>query len=84
MTKEIINKMIDNSSWIDIKNNIIYKFTNRKNLLINGKSNLQYTLDSLGNKIVLQLGTNLYMVKYVNDFILDLCNDIENIRITPV
>ena len=80
----IINEVINNSTWISPESSNTFKFTNGKELCINGKNNLNYTLNIVDNKIVLQLGTNKsYYIDYVNDFFLWLYNNSEKFRIVP-
>jgi hypothetical protein len=81
---EIINKMINNSTWICPKSSNTFKFTNGKDLSINGKNHLNYTLTAVDNKIVIQIGSNKsYYVDYVNDFNLYLYNSNEKFWIVP-
>jgi len=84
MNLDVVQSMINNSTWIDPEHDRVYRFDNGKHLSINGKNHLVYSLQSTNNKIVLQLGPkDCYYVDYVNDFLLHLYNDAEKFRITP-
>jgi hypothetical protein len=84
MNRTIIEGMINNSTWTNPDNNKIYKFSNGRELAINGKNHLQYSLQSLENKTVLNLeNQGLFYVDYINDFNLKLYNDTEIFSLTP-
>lgn len=84
MEIEIIKGMLSNSTWIDPENQTIYKFAENNELYINGKNHLQYLLKRCNNQIVIKLGTKQkYYIEYVNDFNLQIFNDVEVFRITP-
>jgi hypothetical protein len=81
---EIINRVIDNSVWISPESSNTFKFAKGRELIINDKNNLNYTLSTIDNKIVMQLGTNKrYYIDYVDDFTLCLYNGSEKFRIVP-
>jgi hypothetical protein len=81
---EIIKCMINNSTWKSPEKNIVYKFNNNKELLINGNNHLQYSLKTNNEKIELQIGhEKKYEIEYINDFVLKLHNGIESFRIMP-
>ena len=84
MDTNIIKGMINDSTWTNPDNSNVYKFSKGRELAINGKNHLQYSLHSLENKTVLKLDKHgQYYVDYVNDFILKLYNDSEIFSITP-
>ncbi|NJO91880.1 MAG: hypothetical protein HC831_25130 [Chloroflexia bacterium] len=84
MNKNTIERMLNNSSWINPEEKIVYKFINAGFLSINGAEYLPYSINSVNNRIVLQIGTDKsYNVEFVNDFILRLYNNKESFRITP-
>lgn len=78
----IINKMIDNSIWVNPANNMILKFANGDNLFINGTYHLHYSLTYTNNNIIIQWGKESYKVDYINDFTLCLYNNEEKFWIT--
>jgi hypothetical protein len=84
METKIIKNMVNNSTWINPDAKIVYKFINDSVLSIDGVENLPYSINSVSDKIVLQIGTDKsYNVEFVNDFILRLYNNKESFRITP-
>jgi hypothetical protein len=84
MNAEVINCMLNNSTWANPEDKNIYKFSNGKELSINGKSHFKYSLNSVEDKIIIQLGYKKeYYIKYINDFTLYLYNDEEKFRIIP-
>ena len=84
MAIDIIKKMITNSTWIDPEKKIVYKFCENNQLCINGKTHLQYLVKKRNNKIILQLGSaQMYVIEYVNDFILHFYSKEEKFEITP-
>lgn len=84
MAIEIIKKMITNSTWIDPQKQVIYKFSENNQLCINGKNHLQYLVKKRNNQVVLQLGSaQMYVIEYVNDFILQVYSNEEKFVITP-
>ncbi len=84
MNKEIINSMINNSTWKKSDNSVILKFSNGKDLSLNGKNHELYSINTLDDKIVIQFSSGKnYYVEYVNDFNLNLYNAEEHFRIMP-
>jgi phosphodiesterase/alkaline phosphatase D-like protein len=84
MAIEIIKKMITNSTWIDPQKQVVYKFSENNQLCINGKTNLQYLVKKRNKKIILQLSSaQMYVIEYVNDFILHIYSREEKFVITP-
>jgi hypothetical protein len=84
MEIEIIKGMIDNSTWIDPEKQTTYKFAENNQLFINGKNHMQYNVKKSKNQILIQLGSgSMYIIEYVNDFILYLHNFKERFMITP-
>jgi hypothetical protein len=84
MNIETIHGMINNSTWTDKASKRVYRFANGKDLSINGKNHLEYSLNTLDNKIILELGSEKkYFVDYVNDFNLWLSNGEEKFKIMP-
>lgn len=85
MEIEIIKGMINNSTWVNPENQTIYKFTGKNELYINGENHMRYLLKRCNNQVVIKLGSQKkYFVEYVNDFKLEIYNDKEIFRITPV
>jgi hypothetical protein len=84
MNTATIKWMINNSTWVNPQSETTYRFTNNKELAINGTNHQQYSVSSQNNQVLLQLGTQAkYFVKYINDFNLMLFNDREKFNITP-
>ncbi len=84
MNAEIIQGMICNSTWKDVENEQVFQFSDAKNVLINGKDFLEYSLGYIDNKFVLQVGSeNNYILEYVNDFVLYLDDGKKKIKIMP-
>jgi hypothetical protein len=84
MNIETIRKVINNSTWVSNENNTIFEFSNGKDLSINGKNHLQYSLSFADNRVVIQMGViRKYYVDFINDFTLCLYNDNEKFRISP-
>ena len=81
---DIVNAMINNSTWSDLEKRKVYKFENGRDLWINGNKHLTYVLDSTGDKVKIKLGAiGFYFVEYVNDFTLYLYNDKEQFKLMP-
>jgi hypothetical protein len=84
MNINTINSLINNSSWTDFENRIVYNFSNGKDLEINGQNHLNYLIRCANNEIKIQLGEEkTYSVEYVNDFNIKLHNGKETIRLMP-
>jgi hypothetical protein len=84
MEKQIIKSMLNDSTWKSPEKKDFYKFVNGDVLLVNGKDQFSYSIDSQNNKIVLQLGSEkTYSIEYVDDFNLKIFNNIESFSITP-
>lgn len=84
MNIETIKWMINDSTWRDSENWTLYKFTNGKDLSINGKTHLNYAIKTDEGKIMMLMGAEKqYTVEYVNDFVLRLCNQTEQLKLIP-
>jgi len=84
MDKETICNMIINSTWKNHEKSNIYKFITGNMLSINGRNNLQYSVNINIDKIELLMGSEKrYYVEYVNDFTLKLYNNDESFNIMP-
>jgi hypothetical protein len=84
MDIETIKCMIDNSTWNSHEKKAIYEFVNGSSLSINGKNQLQYSINSCNDRIELQIGSEKkYNIEYINDFVLKLYNSNESFMIMP-
>lgn len=84
MNIETIKSMINESTWTNTESKSVYRFSSGNHLSINGKDDLQYSLNVSENKVVLELGSKKkYFIEYVNDFILNLYNGEERFSIMP-
>ncbi len=84
MNIEIINSLINDSTWSTIDNKAVYKFVNGKDVYINGNTHCNYFINYKDNRIVIVLGiAKKYYVNYINDFTLELYNDKEKFKIMP-
>jgi hypothetical protein len=85
MDKILIERILNNSIWINPENKIVYKFSNDGVLSIEGGEYFPYSINSSNDYTELQIGAKKrYNIEYVNDFILRLHNSKENFRITPL
>ena len=81
---DVINSMLNDSTWADKTKNQVYKFENGRDLWINGINHLTYVLNFTSGKVKIKLNNfDYYYVEYVNDFTLYLYNEKEKIRIMP-
>ena len=81
---DIINSMLNDSTWTDLTKNQVYKFENGRDLWINGNNHLTYALNSSSGKVKIKLNNfEYYYVEYVNDFTLFLYNEKEKFRLMP-
>ena len=84
MNIETIQGMINNSTWTNPENKHVYQFCNGRDLILDGKDHVSYSLNYSENKVVLQLGPKKkYFIEYINDFILSLYNNEEKFVIMP-
>ena len=84
MNLHTINSLINNSTWLDNEKQVVFQFSNGKDLSINGKNHIEYHLNSIGKKTVIQLGPRgKYTVEFINDFTLYLQNDNEKLKLMP-
>jgi hypothetical protein len=81
---DVINSMLNDSTWSDLAKGKVYKFENGRDLCINGNNHLTYLLNGAKGKVKIKIGTlGFYFVEYVNDFTLYLYNDKEKFRLMP-
>jgi hypothetical protein len=81
---EVINRLIDDSTWSTIDTNEVYKFENGKDVCINENVRYEYVLNYSNNRIVILLGeSKKYYVNYINDFTIELYNTKEKFRLMP-
>jgi predicted ribosome-associated RNA-binding protein Tma20 len=84
MDVEVINSLINNSTWSTLDNAAVYKFANGKDVYINGNTHYDYTINRNNNRIVMILGAaKKYYVNFINDFTLEFYNAKEKFRIRP-
>ena len=84
MNVETIKGMLSNSTWKDNENRTIYQFSNERDLSINGKNHLQYSISSIHGKALMHIGPDKkYTVEYINDFILKLYSNSEQLSLMP-
>ena len=84
MNIKTINNLINDSTWADPENRIVYNFSNGKDLTINGRDHLHYFIKGVNKKIEIQIGDETrYLIEYINDFTLELHNEQETIRLIP-
>jgi hypothetical protein len=86
MNIEIINSLINDSTWSTLDNAAIYKFANGKDVYINGNTHYDYSINYniSNNRIVMIMGAvKKYYINFINDFTLELYNSNEKFRIRP-
>jgi hypothetical protein len=84
MNIEVINSLINDSTWSNRDNTEVYRFVNGKEVFINGSTHCNYFININNNRLVLTLGVSKkYYINYINDFTLELFNSREKFRIMP-
>lgn len=84
MDIEIINSLINDSTWSTKDNNAVYRFENGKDVYINGNAHCNYAINYDNKRIVMLMGVSKkYYVNYINDFTLELFNTREKFMIMP-
>jgi hypothetical protein len=84
MDIEIINSLINDSTWSTKDNTAVYRFVNGKDVYINGNNHCNYAINYVNKRIVMLLGVSKkYYVNFINDFTLELFNTKEKFRIMP-
>ena len=84
MDTQTLKEMINNSTWVSLNDNKVFKFSNNREVEINGINQLNYTLQSRNNTTILSIDNEgNYTVDYLNDFNLKLYNEAEQFYITP-
>jgi hypothetical protein len=84
MDIDIINTLLNDSTWSNTDNNYVYRFANGKEVYINNSTCCNYVLNYDKNRIVILMGVaQKYYVNYINDFTLELFNTKEKFRIMP-
>ena len=84
MNIEIINNLINDSTWSTRDNKAVYRFENGKDVYINNNTHYNYAINYTNDKIVIMLGvTKKYYVNYINDFKLELYNTNEKFTLMP-
>jgi hypothetical protein len=81
---KLIRDVINNSTWVNRETKMTLRFSNGKDLAINGKNHMVYSLKSIADKTIIKLGyEKSYYVDFINDFTLSLYNQQEQFQITP-
>jgi hypothetical protein len=84
MNISTIDSLLNDSTWSTTDNNLIYKFSNGKDLWINGNNHLKYSLKRKNKKVQIRLDNEKeYFVEFIDDFTLYFYNEKERIVIMP-